>query len=127
MRSEQVIQQSIRLAAPRQGVILWRNNNGACQTADGRQIRYGLANDSSQINREFKSSDLIGITRRVITPNMVGQVVGIFTSIEVKREGWRYTGTEREEAQQRWIDLVTACNGIGQFSTGPADIWPEEG
>jgi len=127
MRSEQAIQQAIRLAAPRYATILYRNNVGACQTADGRQIRYGLANDSAQINREFKSSDLIGITRRVITSDMVGQIIGIFTSIEVKREGWSYHGTEREQAQQRWIELIQSNGGIAQFATGPASIWPGEG
>lgn len=124
MRSEAAVQQAVRLEAPRQGCTLWRNNNGACQTSDGRQIRYGLANDSAQMNAKIKSSDLIGITRVVITPEMVGQTVGVFTSFEIKREGWVYAGTPREKAQWEWIKLIIANGGFGGFAQSPADIWP---
>lgn len=123
-RSEQLIQQAIRLAAPRNNSILWRNNNGACQTADGRQIRYGLANDSHQINDEIKSSDLIGITRTLITPEHVGLTVAVFTSIEVKREGWKYTGTAREVAQNKWCLMVQAHGGVAGFAQAVGDVWP---
>lgn len=117
-------QQLIRLEAPKHGAILWRNNNGACVDKNGRHIRYGLANDSMQLNAEIKSSDLIGITQRVITPDMIGQTVGVFTSIEVKREGWVYKGTEREEAQNKWLLMVQSWGGIAGFATGPGDVWP---
>ena len=76
---------------------------GACEDITGRQIRYGLGNDSSQINKVFKSSDLIGITPHVVVPADVGLRLGVFTSIEVKRGGWSYKGTERETAQFRWL------------------------
>jgi len=122
--SEQAVQQAIRLAAPRHSCILWRNNNGACQTVDGRQIRYGLANDSHQINAEIKSSDLIGITRQVITPDMVGQTIGVFTSIEVKRGGWKYTGTPREVAQNKWLAMVQSHGGVARFAATVGDVWP---
>ena len=120
---ESAVQQTIRLAAGHNGSILWRNNNGACQTADGRQIRYGLGNDSPQMNRRFKSSDLIGITRRIITPEMVGHTVGLFTSVEVKRGGWKYHGGDREAAQSAWLSIINNWGGIGVFATCPEDIW----
>lgn len=123
MKSEAAIQQEIRLAAGRNSAILWRNNNGACQSADGRLIRYGLANDSAQINRRYKSSDLIGVTYRIITPDMVGRAIGQITSIEVKAEGWQYRGTEREQAQARWMELIRQWGGLATFATGPEDIW----
>lgn len=122
--SETAVQQAIRLAAPRNDAILWRNNNGACKTDTGRQIRYGLGNDSHQINDEIKSSDLIGITRRIITPDMVGQTVGVFTSIEVKRDGWKYTGTPREVAQNKWLHMILSHGGVAGFARAVSDIWP---
>lgn len=127
MISEQSVQQAIRLAAPRNNSILWRNNNGACETKEGRQIRYGLANDSMQLNADIKSSDLIGITRTLITPAHVGQVLGVFTSIEVKRGGWHYTGTEREVAQNKWLHMIQSHGGVAGFAADVSDIWPPVG
>ena len=116
--SEAAVQQRVRISESRKGNRLWRNNNGACEDITGRVIRYGLGNDSSQINKVFKSSDLIGITPHVVTPVDVGLRLGIFTSIEVKREGWSYKGTARETAQFNWLKLVMSLGGIGRFSTG---------
>ena len=120
--SETGAQQRIRLKASEQGRRLWRNNNGATKDETGRLIRYGLANDSATVNKRIKSSDLIGITPRVITLADVGKTLGIFTSIEVKRPGWGYRGTDREAAQLRWIQLVVSLGGIGKFATGPEDL-----
>jgi hypothetical protein len=106
--SEAAAQQAIRLDATRQGNRLWRNNLGACVDERGNMVRYGLANDSKQLNDRIKSSDLIGITG-----------AGVFTSIEVKPPGWKYRGTKRERAQLAWLELVIAMGGIGRFMTGP--------
>ncbi len=116
--SEASIQQQIRLEASRRGARLFRNNNGACRSDDGRQIRYGLGNDSSQVNAVMKSSDLIGITPVTIN----GVQYGIFTSYEVKRPGWRYGGSDREIAQNNWLMLVTSLGGIARFVTDVGDI-----
>ena len=77
-------------------------------------VRYGLGNDSAQVNAVLKSSDLIGITP-------VGGV-GIFTSYEIKKPGWRYTGTPREVAQLRWLELVVSLGGIGKFISDVRDL-----
>ena len=50
---------------------------------------------------------MIGWTSRTITPEMVGQQVAIFTSIEVKAA----TGRIRPE-QQQWLNAVQAAGGI---------------
>ena len=116
--AEGVAQQEIMLEAPRKGIRLWRNNNGACVDENGRHIRYGLANASKRINSKLKSSDLIGIT-----PVQTEQgTLGVFTSIEVKRPGWKYTGTEREVAQLAWINLIVAFGGIAKFATCKEDL-----
>ena len=120
--SEARVQQEIRLSATLTGSNLWRNNVGALKDERGIPVRYGLANDSSAMNKSLKSSDLIGATPITITPDMVGQTVAVFTSIEVKEEGWRYTGNKREVAQKRWIDLVRSMGGFAGFASSVADF-----
>ena len=112
------LQKLIQLEASKQGIRLWRNNIGATYDQTGRFIRYGLANESAAVNHNLKSGDLIGITPRIIGPEDVGQTLGQFTSIEVKKPGWVYTGTARERAQQAWIDLILRLGGIAKFMNG---------
>lgn len=121
--SEARSQQEIRVTASKRGVRLFRNNNGACEDKDGRHIRYGLANDSMQMNARVKSSDLIGITPIVVGYEHVGQIHGVFTSIEVKRPGWKFKRTDREKAQLAWLTAVSSLGGIAQFATCGADVW----
>lgn len=121
-KSETPVSQAIQLAAPKHGMRLWRNNNGAAYSPDGRLVRYGLCNESKKISKQLKSSDLIGITQYVIKPEDVGKTFGIFTSVEVKREGWKYTGTAREVAQLAWINLIKLFGGFAFFATKPEDL-----
>jgi hypothetical protein len=85
-------------------------------------VRYGLANDSAKVNAQVKSGDLIGLYRLTVTPDMVGQVIGQFWSLECKRPGWRYAGTPREVAQANWAALVVANGGRASFTTGELPI-----
>jgi len=117
-KSEAWAKQKIRLNASKIGVRLWVNNVGVLFNEGGRPVRYGLANDSKGLNSQLKSSDLIGITPCRITPQDVGRMVGIFTSVEVKRPGWKYTGEGRETPQLGWINLIVSLGGIAAFSTG---------
>lgn len=121
--SEAAVQQQIRLEASRRGLRLWRNNNGATLDESGRMVRYGLANDSKALNSRIKSSDLIGITPYVVKPGDVGRTLGVFTSYEVKRTGWHYTGTPREIAQAAWVALVVSLGGIAKFVTRREDLY----
>lgn len=116
MDREKLTQDMVRLDASCKNTILWRNNVGAFRTEEGRFIRYGLANESKNMNKKIKSSDLIGIKRVTITPDMVGQTVGIFVAREVKRPTWVYRGTEREVAQKNFIDIVNAYGGDARFT-----------
>ena len=119
MTAESDIQTRVRLAAAKQGATLWRNNNGAGQLQNGSYVRWGLANDSTAVNRRIKSADLIGIRPVLITQADVGRIVGVFCSREVKTSGWRYhENNEHEQAQMRWLELVQRLGGDAAFTTG---------
>jgi hypothetical protein len=105
--TEQQIQQHIRLTCSRGPVRLYRNNTGTLRDANGRPVQFGLAKGSA---------DLIGWTTRKITPDMVGQQVAVFTSIEVKTP----TGRLRPE-QQQWLDAVQAAGGIAGVARSVED------
>lgn len=121
VNTEAAIQGSIRLAASQISNNLWRNNNGAAVTDDGRHLRFGLGNDSPRINHAFKSSDLIGITPVMVTPQHVGRIFGIFTAVEVKHGGWFWSGTEREQAQWKYLTLIQSKGGFATFAKSIED------
>lgn len=120
--SESDVQARVRLAASQAGDVLWRNNSGALKDERGVPVRFGLCNESKAVNDKCKSSDLVGIKRVLVTPQMVGSTVGIFYAREVKRAGWRYTGTPREVAQLRFIEAVVAMGGDAGFACSEADL-----
>lgn len=124
MSSEAATQQMVRLRMAQRGGIVWRNNSGAAQDAEtGRMVRYGLGNDSMQVNRVMKSSDLIGITPVVIQPQHVGHTIGQFTAYECKAPNWRYRESDdRAVAQFNFGKKVMSLGGIFQFITNAEDI-----
>jgi len=120
--SEGGVQSLVRLEASVKGARLWRNNVGATYTDDGNFLRFGLANDSTDLNKILKSSDLIGIRPRVVTPAMVGVTIGQFLSREIKPHNWKYRGTDREVAQLNWIKLINSFGGDASFATGEGTL-----
>lgn len=119
---ESELQKLVQLEASKKGARLWRNNMGATYDDRGNFIRYGLANESVAVNRELKSGDLIGITPVIITQDMVGMMVGVFTSYEVKRPGWVYSGRGREMAQEAWCNLIRSLGGIAKFISNQGEV-----
>jgi hypothetical protein len=97
--SEQQIQQHIRLTCSTGSTRLFRNNTGTLRDQHGRPVSFGLCKGSA---------DLIGWRTVTITPEMVGQRIAVFTSIEVKAA----SGRLRPE-QRQWLDAVQAAGGIG--------------
>lgn len=117
-KSEAAVQQLARMRIADEGGRVFRNNVGACYDENGRFIRYGLANDSKAMNSRIKSSDLIGIRPVRIEPYMIGQTLGQFVARECKPQGWRYTGTEREQGQLRFLELIASLGGDAKFESG---------
>lgn len=97
--SESAIQQRIRLALSRAGVVMHRNNVGAYRDETGRVIRYGVGHPGG--------SDLIGWTPTVITPDMIGRTVAVFTAVEVKAPKGRPT-----DAQINFLAQVLNAGGL---------------
>lgn len=120
--SETYVQSGVRLEAPKKGFTLWRNNVGALRDDRGVPLRYGLCNDSKKMNKHFKSGDLIGIRKVLITPAHVGTTIGQFASIECKRQDWTYSNSAREQAQMRWATLINSLGGWAQFIADPAAL-----
>ena len=96
--TEAHIQQQIRLLS-RGPVRLFRNNVGRLpDPRTGRLVTFGLAPGSA---------DLIGWRSVTITPDMVGQTVAVFASVEVKSPGGRL-----RPDQATWLAAVQAAGGI---------------
>lgn len=115
-KSEDSVSKDIRFQTSNEcGTKLFRNNVGAFQSKTGAWVRYGLANESKAMNAHVKSSDFIGFTPVVITPDMVGSTVAVFTAIEAKEEGYKPSGVKQikhYEAQQRFCEMVSGFGGI---------------
>lgn len=122
--NEDAVTSHTSLEAARLGLLLMRNNLGACFDQTGRMIRYGLMNESKKVNSEFKSSDQIGLTPVQIGPQHIGRVMGIFTALEIKESGWVYNPKdEHEKAQLRFHNLVRTYGGIADFVSDPAQVY----
>lgn len=128
MTPEQIASQRVRLAASSIGCRLFRNNSGGFYDENGRFVRFGLGNESAQLNQQLKFGDYVGVTPMVITPEMVGKTIGVFTNLEVKPEGMldatlrkASKGNCRESAQLAAINLVKSVGGIGGFVTCESD------
>ena len=64
------------------------------------------------------SSDLICLQRLAITPEHVGQTVGRFVAIEIKRPGKR-----PEPAQRTFLDNVNQAGGVAGVAESVEQAW----
>jgi len=84
----------------------WRNNTG-CLRVNGRWIRYG----------QVGSSDILSVVPVIITAEMIGQTLGIFTAIECKTR----TGKQRKE-QKLFQRMIERAGGIYILARSEADL-----
>ena len=120
----------IRLAASAHNLILFRNNVG--KSVIGRPIKFIKKSCMVWLNHgdavvksarwiDFGlmkgSSDLIGLEQVVITPEMVGQTIGIFTGLECKTE----TGNRSPE-QETFERVINAAGGRVRVVRGVEDM-----
>lgn len=109
---EKTILDKAQLDASRIGARLFRNNVGSgwvgrivgnkadtITLLNPRPLHAGLCKGSS---------DLIGWTPVVVTPEMVGKMIAVFTAIEGKTKGVRTT-----LEQSSFLTAVTDAGGIG--------------
>lgn len=87
---------------------LFRNQVGKYKLQDGRWLSSGLC---------VGSSDLIGWTPVLVTQDMVGQTLAVFTAIETKAVGKKATS-----AQSNFIGAVVHDGGIAKLAYSVEDI-----
>lgn len=100
--------QRLLLHASRRGLTLFRNNVGVLRDHRGIPVRYGLC---------VGSSDLVGWTPVIVTPEMVGRTLAVFTAVEAK------VGRRQATAEQaRFLDVVQAAGGIATLARETDDV-----
>ena len=107
--AETTLQQRIRLALGTHPELrLFRNQVGQLpDPRTGRMVQFGLARGSA---------DLIGWRTLVVTPDMVGQRIAVFTSLEIKTPTGRLTPVQRN-----WLGAVQQAGGIAGVARSVGD------
>jgi hypothetical protein len=90
-----------------QGIKTGNSTERIITLSDFRVIRFGLM---------VGSGDLIGFETVTVTPDMVGNKVAVFTSIETKKKN----GIEKVE-QENWMHIVNRFGGQAGFARSVAD------
>jgi hypothetical protein len=89
---------------------LFRNNCGLAKFPNGSTVKYGVCNPGG--------SDLIGWTSVVVTPEMVGRNVAVFTAIEVKDVRGRAS-----DPQKNFIKVVREAGGFAGIAKSVAEAF----
>ena len=112
--NEKEVEKKLILYSSQMGSILFKNNVGmAFKEINGKKypIHFGLCEGSS---------DLIGWTPIVITPDMVGKKVALFTAVEVKlNKNGKYRATEK---QKNFIKAVIDAGGLATIADSYDDF-----
>jgi hypothetical protein len=108
---------------------VFRNNSGGCEDETGRMIRFGLGNTGEKNTNELKFGDYVGATSIVITPDMVGQTIGVFTNLEIKPDGHMQKTLSaasrlgsREYYQWKTCEFVKDIGGLAGFVCNGDDV-----
>ena len=107
-KKESALLSAIMIIASKMGHRLFRNNIGLYQDRVGNWVRYGVANPGG--------SDLIGWTSLVITQEMVGKKVAVFTAVEGKTGKLKAT-----KEQLAFLQAVRDAGGFGILARDSED------
>jgi hypothetical protein len=105
----QVAAESLLALSKCKRLKVFRNNIGVAKHADGRVTRYGVGPNGA--------GDYLGWETVTITPDMVGQRLARFVSIEFKRE----KGGRVSAAQTHWASVVNDAGGLAAVVSSPED------
>lgn len=107
--AETDLQQRIRLAlGTLPDLRIFRNQVGSLpDPRTGRLVQFGLARGSA---------DLIGWRTVTVTPDMVGQRLAVFTSLEIKTPTGRLA-----PAQRAWMGAVLKAGGLAGVARSVSD------
>lgn len=118
--NETNLTRQIMLALSPTGCRIFRNNVGTGWVGKNQRLEDGsvLIKNPRPLHAGLAegSSDLVGWTPVTITPDMVGQTVAVFTSLEVKTSNGRV-----RDKQRQWIDAVRSSGGIAGVVRGVDD------
>lgn len=122
--SEAYAQSQVVLEAPKYDCILTRNNKGVLPDKNGTPVRFGLFNETKVRGARIRSWDLVGFRKRLITPQMVGTIIGQFVGREIKEPGWKFGDgdEEHETAQLKCTELALSYGCDVGFATGPGSF-----
>lgn len=109
------------VAASDAGYTVWRNNVGMAWQGtetyrrgkdvllvNARPVYFGLCEGSS---------DLIGIRRVIVTPEMAGDVIAQFVAIEVKRKKGKASAE-----QEAFLEFIRENGGVAMIARSALDI-----
>lgn len=126
-KEETNIKNIIRVEASKRGMVTFNNPVGlawAGKVNTSIKIKGGIALMSPypiSYGLTVGSGDLVGWEEVIITPDMVGQKMARFLSIEVKTK----TGKLRKgiKGQDVWHDNVTKAGGKSIIARSPDDLY----
>lgn len=123
---EEIASQEVLTRARQWKTRAYRNNSGALPSENGRVVRFGLGNESKKSLETYRTGDYVGFTPVVITPEMVGKTIAVFTNIECKAgdfvEKSIYNPKQREHQQNNFNILVRSHGGIAGFACKWQDV-----
>lgn len=120
MRESDILVQ-VRLALAQGGVTAFRNNVGKAWTGAAERLPSGavLLQQARILHAGLckGSSDLIGWYSQIITPEMVGRKIAIFTAVECKAPSGRTT-----PEQENFLRQLQQAGGIAFVARSGLDV-----
>jgi hypothetical protein len=120
VQPEHNVQNEIRLGLAGTGVKLFRNNVGTAWTGDVMRLKDGsiLIRKPRPFHAGLSegSGDLIGWRTVTVTPEMVGEQLAVFASVEVKAANGRLRNLQKD-----WLQSVRQAGGLACVAKNLSD------